>query len=238
MLVVLWISTPLFSIFLLYYLFRILQIWSSRIAFWYSASIVVTLASSFSEILAASLGTQSLSSGLNSVTAAIASALLVFAALAEHMRTDHLEKLEAQRILHAAYEDSPIGLFSMEPGGEILKANPAFWKMAKNLGVGHASHLSNLFDSRVIGDIASLSGSKARGVELQTKVHDGARNQDRWFAIKASTVDGATVEGTLQDITERSFRLSFLGISSRIRAGTHSTLHIRRRSLKADLKRF
>ena len=101
----------------------------------------------------------------------------------------------------------------MEPGGEILKANPAFWKMAKNLGVGHASHLSNLFDSRVIGDLASLSGSKARGVELQTKVHDGARNQDRWFAIKASTVDGATVEGTLQDITERfaaTERLEFL----------------------------
>lgn len=213
MLVVLWISTPLFSLFLLYYLFRILQIGSSRVAFWYSVSIVVTLASSFSEILAASLGTQSLSYGLNSVTAAIASALLVFAAVAEHMRTDHLEKLEAQRILNAAYEDSPIGLFSIEPGGEILKANPAFRKMAKSLGVGHASHLSNLFDSRVTGDLASLSGSKARAVELQTKVHDGARNQDRWFAIKASTVDGTTVEGTLQDITERfaaTERLEFL----------------------------
>ena len=213
MLVVLWIATPLFSIFLLYYLFRILRAGSSRVAVWYSASIVVTLASSVSEILAASLGAQSLSSGLNSVTAAIASALLVFAAVAEHMRTDHLDKLEAQRILNAAYEDSPIGLFSIEPGGSILKANPAFRKMAKSIGISHVSHLSALFDSRVTEDLASLRGSKARAVELQTKVHDGLKNQDHWFAIKASTVDGTTVEGTLQDITERfaaTERLEFL----------------------------
>ena len=213
MLVVLWIATPLFSIVLLSYLFKILRMMNSRVAIWYSASIVVTLASSISEILAASLGAQSLSSGFNSLTAAIASALLVFAAVAEHMRTDHLEKLEVQRILNAAYEDSPIGLFSIEPNGEILKANPAFLKMTKNLGMDHASHISHLFDSRVTRDLITLSGSKARTVELQTKVHNGSKNEDHWFAIKASTVDGTIVEGTLQDITERfaaTERLEFL----------------------------
>ena len=213
MLVVLWISTSVFTIFLLYYLFQILRKVGSRVAVWYSASIVVTLVSSFSEILAASLGVQSLSSGLNSVTAAFASALLVSAAVAEHMRADRLDKLEAQRVLRAAYEDSPIGLFSAEPGGEILKTNPAFRKMAKILGDDSATHISQMFDSRVTRDLASLGGSTARAIELQTKVHDACKNQDHWFAIKASTVDGIMVEGTLQDITERFIateRLEFL----------------------------
>ena len=213
MLLALWVSTGVFSIVLLYYLFQIFRLISSRVAFWYAASIVVTLTSSLSEVLAASVGAQSLSSGLNSVTAAIVSALLVFAAVAEHMRSDRLEKLEAQRILSAAYEDSPIGLFSIEPSGEILKVNPAFRKMAKSLGVDHATHISHLFDSHVARDLASLIGSKSRALEFHTKVHSNHTNQDHWFAIKASTADGTMVEGTLQDITERfaaTERLEFL----------------------------
>ncbi len=213
MLVALWIATTVFTVFLLYYLFQILRKVSSRVALWYSASIVVTLVASFSEVLTASLGAQSVSSGLNSVTAAIASALLVFAAVAEHMRSDRLDKLEARRVLRAAYEDSPIGLFSIKPDGEILRANPAFGKMARSLGIEQATHISDLFDERVRQDLASLRGSKARAVEMQTKVHDRHRNHDHWFAIKASTVDGVKIEGTLQDITERfvaTERLEFL----------------------------
>ena len=213
MLVALWLSTTLFTVILLFYLYQILRKASSRVAIWYSASIVITLAASFSEILAASLGAQSIASGLNSVTAALASALLVSAAVAEHMRTDRLERLEAQRVLSAAYEGSPIGLFSLTPGGDILKTNPAFRKMLHSLDADHASHVSHIFDSRVAGDLASLGGAKARAVELQTKVHDPKRNLDRWFAIKASTVDGTMVEGSLQDITERfaaTQRLEFL----------------------------
>lgn len=213
MLQILWVATAVGAVVLLFYLYKILRHARTRVAWWYSASILITLLASFSEVLFASAGAQLLSTGLNSVTAAIASALLVSAAVAEHMRADRLEKLEAQRVLRAAYEDSPIGLFSIEPNGEILKANPAFRKMAHSLGIDNASHISHLFDFRVARDLASLSGTKARAVELQTKVHDGQKNQDRWFAIKASTVDGTMVEGTLQDITERfaaTERLEFL----------------------------
>ncbi len=213
MLVALWVCTALSTVILLYYLYQILHKATSRVAIWYSASIAITLIASFSEILAASLGARSISSGVNSVTAALASALLVSAAVAEHMRADRLERLEAQRVLRAAYEDSPIGLFSLTPDGDILKMNPAFRKMLHSLGADHASHVSHIFDSRVAGDLASLRGSKARAVELQTKVHDSTKNLDRWFSIKASTVDGTMVEGSLQDITERfatTERLEFL----------------------------
>ena len=213
MLLILWIATALGTIILFFYLYKILRHARTRVAWWYSASIVITLIASFSEIMAASAETHLLSLGLNSVTAAFASALLVSAAVAEHMRANRLEKLEAQRVLRAAYEDSPIGLFSMEPDGEILKSNPAFRRMTESLGVDPVSHISNIFDSRVTRDLGSLAGSKACGVELQTKVHDDLKNQERWFAIKASTVDGTMVEGTLQDITERfaaTERLEFL----------------------------
>ena len=203
MLVVLWVSATLFSLVLLYFLVKILWKCSSRVALWYAASIVVTLTSSFSEILAASLGTQSLSSGFNSVTAAIVSSILVFAAVAEHMRTDHLEKLEAQRILNTAYRDSPIGLFSIDLEGKILKSNPAFREMTKNFGFEKIYNLSGIFDSKITDEFIAFAKSESGMIEFETKLQNGRNQQAHWFSIKASTSNGSIVEGTLQDITER-----------------------------------
>ena len=212
-LAIIWLGSTLFIIVILYYLFKILRSANSRAAYWFMASIVITLFAGLSEILVASMGIESLSSGLNSVTAAVASALLVSAALAEQMRADRLEKLEAQRVLRAAYEDSPIGLFSLTHDGEIFKRNPAFRHMLRHLGFLDKKNISEIFDSRALASIASLGGSTAQTIELQTRVHDRTTGSERWFAIKASTVDGTTVEGSLQDITERfaaTERLEFL----------------------------
>jgi diguanylate cyclase (GGDEF)-like protein len=202
-LVVLWFCVALGVAVGLYYLYKILRLARSRVALWYSASIVITLLAGFSEVIAAFTGEQLLASGLNSVTAAIASALLVSAAVAEHMRVDRREKLEAQRTLKAAYEDSPIGLFSVDLQETILKANPAFQHMVQSISPHAPSRISQIFDARVTTDLMSLSGSKSRSVELNSKVHDAQKKTDRWFAIKASTVDGTIIECTLQDITER-----------------------------------
>jgi diguanylate cyclase (GGDEF)-like protein len=210
---VLWVATSIGAVILIYYLFRIMRHARTRVAWWYSASIVVTLISSFSEILAASFGTPSLSFGLNSVTSAIASALLVSAAVAEHLRADRLEKLEAQRILRTAYEDSPIGLFTINTQGEILKTNPVFRKMLHGNVSNEIKHISDIFDERVLRDIASLKGTKLRAIELQTRIQDTSKAAEKWYAIKASTTDGIMIEGTLQDITERyaaNTRLEFL----------------------------
>jgi len=203
MLPTLWLSTTLGSIVLIRYLYQILRRAHSRVAIWYSASIVITLAGSFNEVVAASIGGSFVTTGLNSVTAAIASTLLVSAAVAESMRADRREKLEAQQTLKAAYEDSPIGLFSLGNTEAILKTNPAFQTRVQSLRVERPTHISQIFDARVTTDLMSLGGTKSRAIELQTKVHDAQKNTDRWFAIKASTVDGTTIEGTLQDITER-----------------------------------
>ena len=209
----LWVFVSIGAAVGFFNLFRILRSARSRVAVWYAASIVVTLVAGINEVLAASFGAKTLSSGLNSATGALTAALLVAAAVAEHMRADRLEKLEAQRVLRTAYEDSPIGLFSISATGAILNANPSFRKMLRSLGLDKATQVSQIFDRRVTLDLASLYGTKSRFIELQTKVHDTQKSQDRWFAIKASTMDGNTVEGTLQDITERFIateRLEFL----------------------------
>ncbi|MEY4736074.1 MAG: hypothetical protein RL302_393 [Pseudomonadota bacterium] len=203
MLPILWLSTALGSVVLIIYLYKILWRAHSRVAVWYSASIIITLVASFNEVIAASTGEAFLAAGLNSVTAAIVSALLVSAAVAEHMRADRQEKLAAQQTLKAAYEDSPIGLFSLDRTEAILKTNPAFQHMMQSINDTLPTRISQVFDARVTADLMSLGGTKSRAVELQTKVHDAQKNADRWFAIKASTVDGTTIEGTLQDITER-----------------------------------
>ena len=208
-----WVASTAFIALFLYYLCKIVLHANSRAAYWFMGSIGITLLASFSEILAAALGMDSLASGLNSVTAAVASALLVSAALAEQMRADRLGKLEAQRILRAAYENSPIGLFSLTPEGNIFKMNPAFRNALRSLGFMEKKNISEVLDARALAQLASLGKSTAQTIELQTRIHDARTGLDRWFAIKASTVNGSTVEGSLQDITERfaaTERLEFL----------------------------
>lgn len=212
MLVYIWYGTTLGVLIFMPYLYTIMRRHASRMAYWYAASIAVTLIASLNEVVAAATGQRSLLTGLNSVTAALASALLASAALAERMRTDKLQKIDAQRMLKAAYEDSPIGLFTVSHGDVIVKANPVFQTMVQSLDPTRATHLSQLFDAKVVGELAKL-GPEHQTTELQIKVKKPADPQPRWFAIKASTADGLTIEGSLQDITERvvaTERLEFL----------------------------
>lgn len=212
MLMFVWYGTTLGVFIGLSYLYQIMRRQHSRVAYWYAASIAVTLIASLNEVVAAATGQRSLMAELNSVTAALASALLTSAALAEHMRKDRLQKIEAQRTLKAAYEDSPVGLFTVSSGDVIVKANPAFQTMVQSLDPARTTHLSQIFDIQTTSELAAL-GPQRQTMELQTKVHRPGHPTPRWFAIKASTADGITIEGTLQDITDKVLateRLEFL----------------------------
>lgn len=201
---VLWLATTSVVALMVYYLWRILLRTHSRVAGWYAASIVVTLVASLNEVVAAATGQRDLLIGLNSVTAAIASALLASAAIAEHMRSDRLQKIAAQKTLQAAYEDSPIGLFTVGDGGLIVKTNPAFQAKLQGMAPAKPTHLTQLFEDRVVHAITALQTPNApSSIELQTKIRQLLTGSDHWFAIKASTADGSIVEGTLQDITEQ-----------------------------------
>jgi diguanylate cyclase (GGDEF)-like protein len=124
--------------------------------------------------------------------------------MAEHMRTERLEKLAAQKMLHAAYQDSPIGLFTVGEGGLLLKTNPAFQSMLKGIAPNAPSRLTQIFETKIADAITHLQSLRSRNaIELQTHAISTETRLEHWFSIKASTMDGVIVEGTLQDITER-----------------------------------
>jgi diguanylate cyclase (GGDEF)-like protein len=213
-LLAIWPCTAAGTAIIAWYLFKILRKTHSRVAGWYAASIAVAALGGLTEVVAAATGQLTLLVGVNHVTAAIASALLASLALAEHMRADRLEKLEAQKTLRAAYQDSPIGLFTVGEGGLLLKTNPAFQSMLKGIGPDAPSCLAQIFETKIADAIAHLQSSGARNaIELQTRARNAETQLDHWFSIKASTMDGTIVEGTLQDITERvqaNKRLEFM----------------------------
>jgi len=213
-LLAIWPCTAVGSAIIVWYLVKILRRTHSRVAGWYAASIGIAAFASLTEVVAAATGQSIWLVGVNHVTAAIASALLASLAMAEHMRADRLEKIEAQRTLHAAYMDSPIGLFTAGEGGLLLKSNPEFRSMLKGVRPDLPSTLATVFEPGVADELARLLASEGRdSLELQTCMRNAETQMDFWFSIKASTKDGFIVEGSLQDITERvkaNERLEFM----------------------------
>ena len=209
-----WPSTAIGTLIICWYLIKILRRTHSRVAGWYVASIAIAALGSLTEVLAAVTGENTLLQGINHVTAGIASALLASLALAEHMRAERLEKIEAQKTLRAAYQGSPIGLFTVGEGGLLLKTNPAFQAMLKGIGPDEPSRLAQIFEAEIADVVTRLQSSGARNaIEVQTQARNSETQLDHWFSIKASTTDGTIVEGTLQDVTERvqaNARLEFM----------------------------
>ena len=162
---------------MIFYLVKILRKTHSRVAGWYAASILVTLVASMNEVVAAAIGQRVLIAGLNSVTAAIASALLASAAVAEHMRFHRLQNQRAQKMLEAAYQDSPVGLFTIGMGQKIMKANPAFHAMVRHIVPEEPLQLVQLFgvdDVQKIVDLHEVRGNTS--LELQAQVLQSLQN--------------------------------------------------------------
>lgn len=200
----LWVATFSVVALMLVYLTKILRHTHSRVAAWYAASIGITLVASMNEVVAAATGQRLLLGGLNSVTAAIASALLASAAVAEHMRSHRLQTQRAQRMLEAAYLDSPVGLFTLDRSHRIIKANPAFHTMVRRPDSADALDLQELFGDEVVQQVQGLHNvRRSTSIDLQTQTLLPRSGGPSWFSIKASTVDGSVVECSLQDITER-----------------------------------
>ncbi|MDM4766287.1 bifunctional diguanylate cyclase/phosphodiesterase [Pelomonas sp. SE-A7] len=210
---VLWVGTALLWFATLPYLYRIVRRTRSRTAMWYASSLVVALGATLNEIVVASTGQSLLLGALNSVTAALASGVLASAAVAEHMRSDRRRAEQAQKTLKAAYNDSPIGLFTVHDGLVIANANPAFKSMLATMGMDGALTLDELFEPDVALAFGSLhSAGQSASFDLQARLLPPGGGE-YWCAIKASTVDGRIIEGSLQDITERvraTTRLEFL----------------------------
>ena len=200
----LWFCASVTCATLVFYLLRILLITRSSVAAWYGGSIAVMLSASLYEVIAAALGYQSLIGSVNSVTAALSSSLLASLAIAAQMRDEHTSRLQAQAKLQQTYEAIPIGLFTLDKEGAFLSANPALVSALSPAVLAPGSNrweqyfgqdswlrLQHMLNARIRADVEVQSG------------RDRRHEAERRFLVKA-TLAGDRIEGSLEDITERS----------------------------------
>ena len=175
----------------------------SRVAMWYGASLAVIFLSGLSEILAAAWGLKQFVGAANFVTVALFSSLLAALAIAEHMRQEHMQRLQVQAELEHNFLAMPIGLFTLDAQGRFLSANPALQDM---LGCNVLAVGSNLwqqhFDQGAWTLLHHFVYNDVDG-ELEIKSKKRSEGELRRFLVKA-TLANEKIEGSLQDVTEKS----------------------------------
>lgn len=208
-----WVATALGSVLLVVILVRIIVFTRSPVAAWYGAAIAVMLLSSLYEVVAAAFGLQTLIGSVNSVTAALSSSLLATMAIAAQMRQEHDQRVQAQAKLQHSFEVMPLGLFTLNLQGRFIAANPA---LRTALGANVLAHGSNHWDQQFssMDWPRMLKALHTQPVaEFELAGNPGARApRGRRFLVRASLA-GERIEGSLQDVTERSLateRLQYL----------------------------
>ena len=207
-----WRNVALGSTLLAFFLGRILFVTRSKVAMWYSASFGIALFATAYEVIAAALGFKGLIGAVNSVTAALASSLMAALAIAEQMRQERLGRVKAQAELRSTYRAIPIGLFTLNTSGALLRGNPALREMlGVDLSGAARETWAGLFEPGAWSKLESMLRSKTGG-ELEIRDSSTDESESRRFLVKA-TLAGDMIEGSLQDITQRAratARLRFL----------------------------
>jgi diguanylate cyclase (GGDEF)-like protein/PAS domain S-box-containing protein len=170
----------------------------NRVAIWFAASFVVTFMAGLAEVIAAALGTREVVGIVNSVTAALTSSLLAALAVAEQMRIETEQRLEAQDKLQQAYEAMPVGLFTLDMYGHFLSANPALRKMlgAETIVAGRTGW-KQFFAENLWVELHEQVHLQSEA-EMQVASRDGSQR----FMISATLARGR-IEAVLQDVTEK-----------------------------------
>lgn len=176
----------------------------SRVALWYGASLAVTLLSSLSEIVTAASEVQGFIGAFNSVTAALASSLLASLAIAEQMREEHKQRLDAQAELEHTYEAMPIGLFTLDLRGRFTSANPTLTGMlGANVLADGSNSWQHYFSTEAWTRLHHMVHSNNED-EMEVRGRKLAATQEpKRFLVKATLARGK-IEGSLQDVTEKS----------------------------------
>jgi diguanylate cyclase (GGDEF)-like protein len=208
---IIWTATGLGVLLFVVLVIRIIIRTKSRSAIWYVCSTAVALLSSFQEVVSAAMGVNGLLWAANSLTAALASSLLASISIAEHMRDEHQQRLQAQEHLRHAYDAMPIGLFTLDLQGRFLDFNPSMQLLMDSQNIKEMSWQ----DVMGIDNWSQLHRDAMSGesIELQIQsTHPTAHGQYRFFLVKALLSD-QRIEGSLQDIStqvQATGKLQFL----------------------------
>lgn len=195
-----WVMTGIAGSIIVFLLVRILMVSRTRTAVWFSIAMIIAMLSGFSEVIAAALGLKQITVVINSVTAALASSLIAALAIAQQMRTERLGRIQAEAELRKTYQEIPIGLFTLDMEGAILRGNPALREM---LGLRPDPKKNNSWAFHFGSDQwdQMLQAIQTQQT-VEMEVLERLKEQDRWFLVKAKLVEGS-IEGSLQDITAR-----------------------------------
>ncbi|MDB5962122.1 MAG: diguanylate cyclase [Massilia sp.] len=170
----------------------------TRAASWIAASFSVTFVASLCEVIAAAFGIRELTGVINSVTAALASSLLAALAVAEQMRAEIEQRIDAQAELEHTYSAMPVGLFTLDMYGHFLSANPALQKMLGAQVMLTRTRWVQFFEESVWSQLRDMV-HEAGDTELEICDRGGQRR----FMVRAILARGR-IEGVLQDVTEQT----------------------------------
>lgn len=198
---VIWACTGLGVAILVFLLGQILHKTRSRVAMWYAGSIAVALFASLYEVIAAALGLQGLIGSVNSVTAALASSLMAAMAIAEQIRLEHMQRLQAQAELEHTFDAVPVGLFTLDLQGRFNSGNRALLTMlqAPVLNTDWTSHFGPNAWSRLHRELM-----RQQQVELEIEAIRVPDGQPLARYLVQATLTRERIEGSLQDITAKS----------------------------------
>ena len=196
---VLWVASAVTVLVVGFLLVRILLARRTPVAVWYAASFAITMVAGLSEVISAAFGFRGTIGTINSVTAALSSSLLAALAVAEHIRMEHRERIDAQEELEHTYEAMPIGLFTLDLEGRFKSANPALCNMlGDDVMKGGGAEWERYFRPGSWSELLTMVHRKPDG---ELEIDDtGARKR---FLVKATLARGK-IEGSLQDVTEKS----------------------------------
>jgi diguanylate cyclase (GGDEF)-like protein len=184
----------------------------SRTVMWYVASLAVVLVATLSEVFGAVFGISRLAAGVSPVLAALTSSMMAAFAIAEQMRAERERRRRIQSELRNTYEVTPIGLFTLDETGRFVRANPALRAMLDLRKSGYRErHWKDYFEPGAWGALLALAHKGSEG-ELELAGSPAGGTGERRYSLKATRANG-WIEGSLQDVTERSKaveRLRFL----------------------------
>ncbi|MEO6919659.1 MAG: EAL domain-containing protein [Collimonas sp.] len=208
----LWCWTVTGILILIFLLARIVWKARTRAVLWYCASMFVVLFTRVDEVVAAAFGIKTLDEVPNNVIVALLSSLMASFAFAEQMRAGKRELAMVQAELRTTYEVTPIGLFTLSADGSFVRTNPALEKiLGHDPGAQWLKKWDDYFEPGAHDKLWKIvSGNSGNEAELHGIA--GADGNASTYLVTVTFANGR-IEGSLQDITDRSHaveRLRFL----------------------------